>query len=151
MNRTVVFVAGLVMLCCGCNRTQFDDHMDEFTSPKPIQAGSPHLRGKVLIILKEERKVASLQAKLPQDLQAVSPGDVGTVVWIQPHPGMSGLYAVKNGNSIYRTDYTVSVIDLVQGATVDVQTFHGSISSSGDGLPPKDDELLAYLEHLPRQ
>ena len=131
------------------------------------RAPSPYRAGKLLLIDCDYRRVDStVQDLLPDALRAVTPGEVGTVVWLQWDSQVRGRYGSVMGRAGYQHECTLTAFDVTHPASPVkvVEGVHilgppppnsidaseaGDLGSPGIGTMPYD-EIIRYLAALPR-
>ena len=118
-----------------------------------------YLRGKVIIV-NVRQKVDSLHFKLTPELQASSPNEVVTVVWLHCWDRIEGFYQDDNGyrhgpGTSNRCD--LKIIDRSIPAVIAQKSFSGTAppgvlygSNSAAGTDPSG-EVIGWLEKLPRK
>ncbi len=134
----------------------FEVHMSEYTSVSNQQPGAWYVHGKVLPIEMRTNTVeVQTYYELPGDLRAISPEDVGTVLWLDCTTGTVGTYT--SGGAAKQWVCDVTLIDLSIPAIIGEKSFTGSepplttTKSSGEtgSFPVK--EIVDYLESLPQK
>lgn len=128
----------------------------------PDAGTEPYVAGKLLTIDVEKRAVDFwTYSKLPQELKAMDPSDIGTVALITWGWKLVGDYVdhetrEKTGEA-YRSTADVALVDVNARVVVARQSFDGD--DPAGGLTREGDyrserpmfKVLAYLERLPRK
>jgi hypothetical protein len=134
----------------------FDSHLEAFLAPVPASySPSPYVRDRVVAVDRSTKKVADLHFRLSAPLKALRPGEVGTVVWVECASDSSGVYTDGAGAFVHRCE--VTVVDLARHAAIAQRSFRGSNPPAVKrGAGPRygsmpTDEMLAYVENLPRK
>ena len=107
----------------------------------------PYLRGKVVLVSAKEPRVLNLQLDLPEDLRAMKPEEVQTIVWVKPDAGVIGGETLSPGRHLrmerdrgtYRTWFDVTFIDRVDRQIL------------GTGRFFSEKEMLQGIAALPRK
>jgi hypothetical protein len=128
--------------------------------PKRGQPSSWSVSGKMVVVDVKQRAVDPLHFKLPKELRAYSPDDVGSIVQLHWERVQMGHYVTRlNGvevpvNAAYRWDCRAEVYDKASGALLTTKHFSGrdppemKHNDQVEGLRP-DDEIIEYLRGLP--
>jgi hypothetical protein len=142
----------------GVQSDPFKNNLAEYTNTgsfKEQVGATPYIKGKIVVVNKADIKVDDPYFDLPEDVKAVKPEEVGTIVWVTYDPRLVGRYT--NGAAGYQYTATVTVIDKANGTIVGRSSFTGSEppstkKGSGDayGSKPSDD-IKNYLLGLPRK
>lgn len=142
----------------GVQSDPFKNNLAEYTNSSTFkeQAGAtPYIKGKIVVVNKTEVKVDDPYFDLPEEVKALKPEDVGTIVWVTYEPSVVGRYT--GGSLGYRYTANVTVIDKASGTIIGRSTFKGgeppsTKKGSGDayGSKPSND-IKNYLLGLPRK
>jgi hypothetical protein len=126
--------------------------------PLKEHKGEPYVRGKLIILDRklDRHLLHPVYWKIPEELRAATPEDVGTIVRIDTRYEIVGRYS--RGTTAQVVFYDVKVIDKEKGQVVGEKTFRGGEPSTritrfwGQtiGDPPVA-ETAAYLAELPRK
>ena len=135
-------------------RAPFEGHLSEFASIQPRSGGGPSgARGKLVVIDKATGQLDRVWGKIPDDMRAANPADVGTVVWLSWSESLVGRY--KGGQPAYRSDVKVTVIDRATSAVLGTKTFSNeppsTITAGGSGGASgkrPEAEVVKYLRAL---
>ena len=150
----------LIVVVIGLNawgliqRAPFEGRLTEFASIHPRSGGSSSgVRGKLVVIDKATGQLDPVWGKIPDNMRAANPADVGTVVWLSWSESLVGRY--KGGQPAYRSDVKVTVIDRASSTVLDTKTFSneppGTITAGGGGGASgkrPEDEVVNYLRTL---
>ena len=122
---------------------------------KPESPGEDYVVGKVVVIDKDKPQVHGIHFRLPEELRASSPEEVGTVVWLSWGEKVVGTYT--DGSKGYRRTCNVTIIDQANRQITGSRTFLGSNppeEKSGFGRrkgdKPSAREIAAYIKSLDR-
>ena len=140
--------------------------------PTTRDESGAYLKGKVVVLNRlrydmlnsqdwrqvEPGKVADLHFALPDALEAASPEEVQTIVWLGCDPETTGRY--RSGTRAIKFDCDITVVDRARDVVIGTRHVEG-------GDPPKTiscnscpeqvagqlpfDDVLTYLEGLPRR
>jgi len=135
-------------------RAPFEGHLSEFASIQPRSGGgSSGVRGKLVVIDKATGQLDPVWGKIPDNMRAANPADVGTVVWLSWSESLVGHY--KGGQPAYRSDVKVTVIDRATSAVLGTKTFSNeppsTITAGGSGGASgkrPEAEVVKYLRAL---
>lgn len=142
----------------GIQSDPFKNNLTEYTNTATFkeQAGTtPYLKGKLVVVNKTEMKVDDPYFDLPEDVKAVKPEEVSTIVLLDYDKSVAGRYT--DGAAGYRYTAKVTVIDKTSGTIVGRTSFKGgeppsTKKGSGDEYGPKpSNEIKNYLLSLPRR
>lgn len=121
-------------------------------SPGSMQ---PYVKGKVILVNKEEKKIDHTYCELPEELRATRPEEVETIVWLEWGKDKVGRYT--DGSTAYVNTCKVTIIDRSIPAIVAVTNLRGSMPPNmttrggGAGGSMPTEEVIAYLQNLPRK
>jgi hypothetical protein len=136
----------------------FNDQINDYTAPaaRVGKEESPYVKGKVIPVNLKSKDVDWLYYDLPDNLRPTSPGEVGTVVWLDWGEVKVGQYGSGGGGAFVQT-CKVTVIDKARRAIVGETVVRGSDpprssrrGSSASGSKPTT-EVVQYLNRLPRK
>lgn len=121
----------------------------------------PYIRGKIVTVDERTREIDDLFLSLPEELQAGTPDQVGTVVWLNctdRKVGYYGNHEKDNLSPAIQSSCGVTVVDLTLPATTDRRSFSGSPppsttthSTGGESGGSPTDRIIEYLKGLPRK
>ncbi len=147
--------AGIKSCIRGCNPklAPFKKHLDEYTAaPDSTIVGDAYIKGKIITIDKEKNKVDPLYLKLPKELHATQPEEVGTIVWLEWGEEKDGTYTDGSGAYVYTCQ--VTIIDKSLRAIIGQRIFRGSSppavktgAGSRYGSKPTN-KIIDYLAYL---
>ncbi len=136
----------------------FKDHLSEYVSSealKHMEGGQAHLKGKIVVIDKKEKKVDDMYFDLPEGLCAAKHEEVGTIVWLERGERMIGKYT--DGAGGYVKTCQVTIVDKSRNAIIEEREFAGSDppgskrgSAAAYGSDP-DGLVKDFLIGLPRK
>lgn len=141
----------------------FQSHIDEYlalglsSNTHPPEYASPNpIRGKIVTVDVNSKSIDPLFLKLPENLKAKRPDEVGTVVFLT-----RGTYLIRSytdGSNDFASTCDVTVVDMSSGAIIATNHFIGkspplnnfSGGSREDTVgPAPDDQILEFLENIP--
>jgi hypothetical protein len=137
--------------------SQMNEHINEYIDihSSNISPSGGYIRGKIITIDIENRKIDNFWLHLPTDMIAASPDEVGTIIWLKWDQSIVGRYT--NGKNAYQISCLVTIIDKLLGTKVDEKKFWGSpppskviSTNTGVGSRPNS-EIAEYIESLPRK
>jgi hypothetical protein len=140
----------------------FKDHVREYSTVSGLKNSvrtSPHrtqayLKGKIITVNKKENRIDDIYFKLPEELRATKPEDVGTIVWLDWGEDRVGFYLGSHGDATVNTCH-VTIIDKSVPAIVGEINFRGSdppersYGSSSGSMPTE--VIVNYLRNLPKK
>ena len=120
---------------------------------------TPCIRGKVVVLDRQERILDPVHSRLPDEIRAFSPDEVGTIAWLEwtfePTHNMSGRL------SGYYSTCKVTLVDRERNLIVGEQSVMGASSPLSRGsryVPPGQNTAVRaeagvanYLQNLPRR
>jgi hypothetical protein len=122
--------------------SQFDAHLSAYLAApeKPLQAGrKAPLKGKVVPINLDSKRVDSLYGQLPDELRAAGPEEVGAVLWLT--------YGTDKATG--RQTCRVQVIDLANREMIAESTIYGERPRHpSDPAPYPHREIVGWLYGL---
>lgn len=141
----------------------FREQLQEFTAISDVQPIKPYIRGKILIVDNTNNIVPKAQSDLPDDLRALRPEEVTTVVLLNRDDTKIGNYVDQSSRAVYsayKREVTISVVDSQTIAGHRRNVAVGGTILYGSDPPPQAGadawgsdpigEVVPYLESLPR-
>jgi hypothetical protein len=135
----------------------FKAHFSEYTtvsSLKPNRAQA-YLKGKIIAVNKKEKKIDDIYFKLPEELRATKPENVGTIVWLDWGEDEVGTYTDAETATVITCHMTV--IDKSIPAIVGEINFRGDDPpelkkrlDSSSGTTP-DEDIVFFLQNVPKK
>jgi len=160
MVAILVVVHGRGVLDVSVDRATFEEQMLKFTSISGLDtttsAGitSAVIKGKLIVLNMNDRKVDALFRDLPVELRATNASQVETIVWLKRGSRVYGHY--RNGGDATINTCEVTIIDRARARVLAVRQFEGSLppfstkSYSASGSLPGA-EITTWLTNLPRR
>lgn len=148
----------VTQLVRGSQADPFKNNLADYISSSAFKeqfTATPYIKGKLVVVNQSEVKVDDPYFDLPEDIKALKPEEVGTIVWVSYEPVVVGRYT--GGSAGYRYTGKVTVIDKTAGAIVGRTSFKGgeppsTKRGSGDAYGSKPtEEIKNYLLSLPRK
>jgi len=135
----------------------FEAGLNEYTATFATDLSVGYVRGKIVTVEIDSRRVDSLFLHLPEELRAVRPEEVETIVWLKWHQQEIATYT--DGSRAFKHICDVTVIDRSRGVIVAQKTIWGEspiVSKYSGGAQDfygarPTQKILDYLIDLPRQ
>ena len=150
---------GIRSMIRGKQMAPFQAHVQEYLAmagpAAPTSEG--YVKGKVITVDTKDKSIDYLYFDLPEELQAKTPDEVGTVVLLQWGEEQVGHYDSPTGPGAYKHTCQVILVDKERKAVVGGRRFVGSdppqrkkSSESGYGSKPTS-EIVTFLRTVPRK
>jgi len=159
-----VMLAVMIALIAHSSTLADADDFDEYALSLSFIPGlqatddNPYIKGKVVVIDFEAKRLDPINDSLSADLRATNKAELGTVVWLQCDDQVVGRYS--SGGSALVVVCNLTIIDVSKKAKVGFMTIRGpqppsyvrsrtSGQSHSGGKPTE--EIVRYLASLPRR